>query len=416
MTPRVRAAGLLAALAVGGCTPGATPSAAGTDGTPAGPAAAPAPSPAGETVPADLGPLAGLRWPGGPLPAGTLLHDDGRRLETVDPDSGHATPVWEHPRVATVALGVSPDRTRVALAVQGTQAGTGAGASPTLLYLLDVDGTVRSIDRADPGATIDTPVWLREPHAVDGSPDPVPADPVLHWVVARMKIDEAGRADTHVRRLAGATVSTVEMPLRHQEAPLGLYAYPGSVTWLVSLFRQDNVPTRLEIVQDDDYRASTASDADHWGLGDQHRAFTDSLVGPVWISPTEYVVPVYDDTFPDATSWRLFRHNCEWAGSVPVYRGVGIDPGYAELSWHPLAAGRRVFVVAADDARAAGEAVDAGGPAATVPWSVLDLDAGTLSPAGFDRTPGAWTAVPSTDPGTRLPWYDGGCGQDDYAP
>lgn len=70
-------------------------------------------------VPPEVGPLAGLSWPGGRVPVGALLHDDGTRLWSITLD-GERTAIWEHPAVEPLALAAGPDGARVARYELGT--------------------------------------------------------------------------------------------------------------------------------------------------------------------------------------------------------------------------------------------------------------------------------------------------------
>ncbi|NOY54417.1 MAG: hypothetical protein GXP34_00315, partial [Actinobacteria bacterium] len=63
-----------------------------------------------------VGPLAGLSWPGGRVPVGALLHDDGTTLWSITLD-GERTVIWEHPQVEPLSLAAGPDGARVAMSV-----------------------------------------------------------------------------------------------------------------------------------------------------------------------------------------------------------------------------------------------------------------------------------------------------------
>ena len=119
----------------------------------------------------------------------------------------------------------------------------------------------------------------------------------------------------------------IDIPLRYAEAPIDVYGYPGAGTFTLTLFRKNDVPTRYEILHNQDWTHSTDSSLHHWALNEP-RTQTDSPVGVAWVSPQEYVVPVVMEFYPERYSLRLFRTGCEIYGSKVVYAGDEIDIGY----------------------------------------------------------------------------------------
>jgi hypothetical protein len=398
--PRSITAALCAALVLGasGCSPGrgnerdsagfAPARRANGEGGGAATAPATAHASAGSPseTPADAGgPLQGLRWSGEPLPVGTLLHDDGRRLWSIDA-RGRRTAVWRHPRAAVTSLAAAPDGTNVAMSV-ALEPRNGSDAS-YVLYELTSDGSVRVADRTHAFRSIDAPVFLRAP---TGRRD---AKPRLYWIRTGEAVDDLGRLDTQVMVLANRR-REVRVPVRFAEAVFDIQGYPGADTFTLTLFRQNDVPTRAEVLRNDDARApTTPSSLTLWG-NNEPRAETDVLNGVAWLSPTDYVVPMAQRFHASAYALRLFRVGCEQLGSRVAYRGGDVDWGFSDLPWRLQPAGRhRVLVLGAADVRAAGARVEdgAGGVSSTF-WRAVNVETGRMRRTRIAWEPGAWTWV-----------------------
>jgi hypothetical protein len=339
------------------------------------------------------GPLAGLTWPAASVPVGLLLHDDGRRLWAV-PLNGRPKLLWEHPRAHVYEIAAGPDGDQLAYSVM--LPGRTADAPSFVLYLLDSDGSVRTVDVVRNYLSIETPVFLRAPTDLDG--------PVrLYWIRGGQEVSTAtGRPQGQVMVLGPQGPLRVTVPVRYEEAPFEIHGYPGgSWTFSLTLSRNNDVPTRLEILMNDDVSGS-AGNASLTLWGDMERPVnTDIFTGVAWITPTEYVIPVAQRAYPDDYSLRLFRVGCEYLGSHVVYRGTGIDWGYAEYPWPILPGGEdRVLVIGASEARRV-----VAGKAKTAPWLAVDVITGKIvrtqamwSPPG--KLSGWWTFV---QPAEKVP-------------
>lgn len=138
---------------------------------------------------------------------------------------------------------------------------------------------------------------------------------------------------TEVMVLGDKAPTHVDVPLRYEEAPWEIHGYAGSWMFTVTLFRTNDVPTRLEVLQNVDF-GQAATDASLTLWGDLEKPVnTDAFTGVAWLTPTEYVVLVVQEFYPERFSLRLFRFGCEQYGSHVVYRGRGIDPGYSDAPW-----------------------------------------------------------------------------------
>ena len=248
----------------------------------------------------EAGPFAGLRWPGGRVPVGALLHDDGTTLWTVSLD-GERTPVWKHPAIVPLELVVGPDGGRVAVSVLLASETTDDLSS--VLYVLEEDGTIRTVDSVDDFVTLVSPMFVRPPTEPD-----TPAR--LYWVrLGEMVFPKTGRLDTRVMVETDQGPARVTVPLRYHEAVFAMQSYPGAVQFTVSLFRQNDVPTRLEIVENKDFnRTATDSSLLMW-TDIEFRANTDTFDGVAWLAPDLYVIPVahefYLGDYRDRKSTRL---------------------------------------------------------------------------------------------------------------
>jgi len=335
------------------------------------------------SLPAPTGPLAGLTWAAGSVPVGMLLHDDGRRLWAV-PLHGKPELLWEHRAAHVYQIAAGPGGRTLAYSVM--LPGRTAKEPSYVLYLLDSDGTVRTVDVVRNYLSIETPVFLHAPTDPEG--------PLrLYWIRMSQEVSLAtGRLETQVMVLEPEGPAKVTVPLRYDEAAFGLYGYPGgSWTFSLSLFRTNDVPTRLEILMNDDVSGS-AGDASLTLWGDIERPVnTDVFTGVAWLTPTEYVIPVAHEFFPNDYSLRLFRVGCEYLGSYVIYQGTGIDWGYSENPWPILPGGKdTVLVLGASDVKAV-----AAGKAKEAPWLAVNIISGKIV-----RTQAMWSP-----PGTLLGWW-----------
>jgi len=340
-----------------------------------------------------VGPLAGLSWPGGRVPTGALLHDDGTTLWSITLD-GERTVVWEHPQVEPLSLTAGPDGARVAMSVLLPAQSTDDWSS--VLYVLEEDGTIRTADAVKGFFTLESPMFIRPPTEPD-----TPAR--LYWLRFGETVSFAtGRMDTHVMVETDQGPAEVTVSLRHHEAVFAFYAYPGSAVFALSLFRQGDSPTRLEILKNRDYwKSATFASLLLWS-DNESRANTDIFDGVAWLSPDLYVIPVAQRFHLDKYSLRLFKEGCEYYGSHVVYQGTRIGRGYADYPWPLLPGGTdQVLVIGAEDEQALLD-----GQADDVPWTAVDIHTGTLTPTGARYELGTWTWVApqdDTNPPDRAP-------------
>lgn len=331
----------------------------------------------------EVGPLAGLEWPGGPVPSNRLLHDDGRRLWSISL-RGERDLIWKHPRANVASLATFPGGKRLALSVSLSP--RKAGDPSFVLYLLESDGSIETIDVVDGYRVIDPPIFLRAPTQLRK-----PAG--LYWLRAGENVDSKGRLDTQVMVLGKDGPEEVSVPLRFGEAVFDLHGYPGAGTFSLALFRQNNVPTRLEILKNDDYSQSTDASPTLWG-NNEPRANTDVFVGVAWVTPQEYVVPVMKETYPEGYSLRLFRTQCEYLGSHVVYSGTDFDVGFSEAPWPILPGGSdRVLLLGARDMEKIRQ-----GKLDKTPWIAVELPGGEIAQTKAMWEPGAWAWVSPRSP------------------
>ncbi|MEW6060011.1 MAG: hypothetical protein AB1551_07740, partial [Actinomycetota bacterium] len=109
---------------------------------------------------------------------GVLLHDDGRRLWAV-PLDGKPELLWEHPPAHVYQIAAGPGGRTLAYSVM--LRGRTAKDPSYVLYLLDSDGTVRTVDVVRNYLSIESPVFLRAPTDPEG--------PVrLYWIRASQDV------------------------------------------------------------------------------------------------------------------------------------------------------------------------------------------------------------------------------------
>ncbi len=291
--------------------------------------------------------------------------------------------MWRHPCAHVASLAASPGGRRIALGVTAPDRRRADGTDPSgFLYVLEPDGSVRRIDVADDARTIESPVFLRAPTD--------PAGPVRpYWIRFSDEIADTGRLETQVMVDDGGP-RPVSIPLRFGEGVIDLHGYPGTARFTLTVFRQNDVPTRFEVLRNDDVSGATDAALTRWGAIER-RADTDSGVGVAWVSPTDYVVPVVHEFFPHRYELRRFRLGCEHLGSAIAYRGTAIDRGYEEVPWRILPAGNdRILVLTSEDTRAV-----LASPGRAVAWHAVDLSTGRLSRTAIPWRPGegGWTWV-----------------------
>jgi hypothetical protein len=343
----------------------------------------------GTVAPVDrpsVGPFKALGWSGRPAADGALLHDDGRRLWSIDL-AGRRTMTWRHPPANVTSVAAAPGGAPIALAVAAEP--RRASDASFYLYELEVDGTIRLLDITHTFRTIDSPLYLRPPTSrATAAPQP-------YWLRVGEKVDGHGRLETEAMTVGDGGRETVFVPLRYTEAVFDVEGYPGGRTFTLTLFRQNDVPTRAEILRNDDAAADVAgASATIWG-NDESRAQTDVLTGVAWTSPTDYVVPVAQRNHRAGYSLRLFRVGCEAYGSHVAYRGRGIDWGYADAPWRILPAGPgHVLVLGADDGRRL-----RAGVAISPSWRSVDIRTGALTRTSVAWESGAWSWVVPDDAG-----------------
>jgi len=341
----------------------------------------------------EVGPFAGLSWPGGRVPVGALLHDDGTTLWSITLD-GDRTAVWEHPQVYPESLAAGPGGARVAMSVLLPSETTDDLSS--VLYVLEEDGSIRTADAVKGFLTLESPMFVRPPTEPD-------TPPRLYWLRFGETVSFAtGRLNTHVMVETEKGPAEVVVPLRNHEAVFGFNSYPGAAIFTITLFRQNDVPTRLEILRNLDYsRSATDASLLLWS-DNESRANTDIFDGVAWLTPELYVVPIAHEFYMGDYSLRLFKGYCEYLGSHVVYQGTDIGRGYADYPWPLLPGGTdQVLVVSAKDEQALLD-----GQAGDVPWTAINIHTGTLTPTGARYEPGPWTWVApqdDTNPPDRAP-------------
>lgn len=339
-------------------------------------------------LPEPFGPLADAGWPAGSVPEKVLLHDDGETLWAIQL-SGERKAIWRHPEASVYEMTVSPDGRRLAIAV-----GVGArrGKPSSVLYLLEADGSVVTVDITYGSEFVSSPVFLRSPTA-PGKPER------LYWLRLGESVDDLGRLSSATNVLLPEGRRAIEVPLRYAEAVFDVDGYPGAATFTITLFRQNDTPTRGEVLLNKDFFEATDSGVGLWGYNEP-RLNTDSLVGIAWISPTEYVIPYWDAHHPSKYQLRLFRLHCEYLGSHIVYDGNAIDPGGAEVPWTIVPAGpKKVLVLKADDVERL-----TNNPEVEIPWTIVGIPDGRLTESSLKWDSGPWVWVPpdhNVDPDVR---------------
>lgn len=372
------------------CRPAAEDSARGSG--------SPSPSTTASQPIAPTGPLAGETWPGGEVTPNALLHDDGTRLWRITLD-GDRSLIWRHPKAHVVSIAASADGHELAISVDLP---TDDGRQPSfVLYLLRNDGTVETVDVVDDFRTIDSPIFLTPPTERRSGAR-------LYWLRVGEEVDELGRLDTQVMVLTDDGPREVEVPLRYAEAPFDVHGYPGAYVFTLALFRQNDVPTRLEILRNDDFSRSTDASLTLWG-DNESRANTDIFVGVAWPTPIDYVVPVGNELAPERYELRLFRAGCEYLGYRVIYAGQDLDWGRSDVPWRILPGGGDQVLVLGRK----GVSAIARHHADSTPWLALDLTTGRLSrtQAVWERGPWAWvSAEPRRYPNPRR----SSCAGDDW--
>jgi hypothetical protein len=206
-------------------------------------------------------------------------------------------------------------------------------------------------------------------------------------------VDGRGRLETEAMTGGAHGRETVFVPLRYTEAVFDLEGYPGGRTFTLTLFRQNDVPTRAEILRNDDAVADVAGASATIWANNEPRAETDVLTGVAWVSPTDYVVPVAQRYHRGGYSLRLFRVGCEAYGSHVAYRGRAVDWGYADAPWRMLPAGAgHVLVLGAGNGRRL-----RAGAASSPSWRSVDVRTGALARTPIAWEPGAWSWVAPDD-------------------
>ena len=101
----------------------------------------------------------------------------------------------------------------------------------------------------------------------------------------------------------------------------------------LELYRQNNIPTRFEVLLNDDV-SGTMRDATLTFWGDLERPIQTDMPGMVWVSPFENVVRVAQELYPKQDSLRLVRFGCEQYGSHEIGIDLAVDAG-ALGGWFP---------------------------------------------------------------------------------
>jgi hypothetical protein len=204
-----------------------------------------------------------------------------------------------------------------------------------------------------------------------------------------------GQLPTEAMTFTGTSIVHISIPLRHNESLTTLNGYPGGDRFTVILGRpQLDDPTQFEVLTNKDADGLTrAASVSSWS-NFAPRAETDVNVGVAWLSPSDYVVPVWTKNFPQQFGLRLYHVGCEAAGSKIIYRGTDIDIGQNVPEWTLLAAGPdRLLALRKDELALGGKE----GPK-SARWMELRLGASRLEPTAVQWTPGAWAWVSPSVP------------------
>ncbi len=345
-----------------------------------GPSAVPLPEPAG--------PLGGLHWPAPSLQPGTLLHDDKVHLSAVPLSDGQPQVLWSHPEADVYRFAASPDGRELALAV-GIR--SPSGVNSTVIYLLGDDGSVLTVRRTPGYWSVASMVFVRAPTDLKG--------PVrLYWTEASdgSKFDMTTDSyPTRVMSYDGSTVQRVDVPMPWGQSALLLDAYPGNSTSTLMAFRRDNIPTRYQVLRNNDMSAgATLSSPTTWGYWETI-VDTDLPTQVAWLSPDEYVVgyghSIHTESNIPSYSLKRFRVGCEWAGSNTFWSGSNLDAGVTDAIWRMLAPDPTHVLVL-------GRALSTG----STPWLSVDVNTGKVTRTSAVWTPeGAWTVVRSAEKPTN---------------
>jgi hypothetical protein len=327
------------------------------------------------------GPLAGDHWPAGSVHAGMLLHDDGRRLWAVGL-TGEPRLLWKHRPLSVYEITAAPDGRSLAYSVAVPTASKKQQTS-FFLYLLQSDGSITTVDSIKNFGSIESPIFLRAPTD--------PKGPVrLYWIRSHESLQPStARLDKQVMVHVNAASRQVRVALRLTEAPEDIWGYAGSPLFATTVFRHDNLPTRLEVLRTDDSAPLSSTSLTYWTQF-APVANTDVFTGVAWLTPLDYAVPVGQRFSPSEYSIRLFRAGCEYYGSHVVYRGTSIDTGSSETPWTMLPYGNHtVLVLLAKDLAALGAH-----KSSYARWFALDVRTGRMAPTQARWTPtGWWTYV-----------------------
>jgi hypothetical protein len=311
-----------------------------------------------------------------------LLHDDGTRLLAYEL-SGRSRVLWRHPRADVTQMAASPDGEQLAYVV--ALAPKTKDEVYEILYLLDRDGSIRVVDAVTKRYIVESPVFVRPANTRR-------VGARLHWIRLGDKVSrETGRIDSEAMVLGDDGAAKIDMVLRYREAVFQLRAYPGAEMFAITLFRTDNAPTRLEVLTTD-FGAANADSETKWGSF-TFEANTDAFTGAAWLTPTEFVLPVVQESHGNDYSLRRYRLGCEYDGAREFYRGTRIGWGSFDAPWNTLALGtRRVLVLSGRSERAVAE-----GKTQSARWLSVDVRSGLIKRTGVvwrrDEGPRAWTVV-----------------------
>jgi len=297
--------------------------------------------------------------------------------------------VWTHPKAEVYELSAAPGGRQVALSVNLSR--LSAGAISSVLYLLDADGSVRTVDAVRNFGQIQSPVFLQAPNEAHG--------PVrLYWLRTSEDTNpRTGRFRNQVMVLDGRSPRPVRLALRYDESPVAIFGYPGSRVLAVMLYRDDNVPTRFEVLRNTDYSYLPSTSLTYWTQFIS-AANTDDPAGVAWLSPLDYALIVGKTGYRQSFGLRLLRTTCEYFGSHKVGFD-GIDYGQSGYPWPLLAAGpAHVLVLRARDLAAIRAR-----RATSAPWISVDVRTGAGRETRVRWRPGPWWTFVAPRRPTHLP-------------
>ena len=166
--------------------------------------------------------------------------------------------LWSYPKADVYSVAASPDGKEPALAVGVTDH---SGINSTVIYLLGDHGSVLALRQTAQYWSVGSMVFVHAPTDPNG--------PIrLYWTESSDASFDA-TTDTFemdVMTYDGSTVQHVSVPLLWGQSPALLDAYPGNSTSTLMAWRRENIPTRYQVLRNNDMNAAaTLSSPTTWG-------------------------------------------------------------------------------------------------------------------------------------------------------